>query len=326
MNAMIMNTRIAKSIFDDEGFRNELIAALNVLIDEELLKQDSEISFELIDIYSEALNKIYNGENIDKIFISLQTVEELQDFIKSDKRFTLLKRAAKITLAACAVLALTFTANSVAEEQTGYNFLEKMAQAVKTVFTGNIANGIDETYPTETQTQRETETTTESLEESSENITETTVPAAASTIQVTEQRVQQNGPSAPQTTQKPQTPHITPQNPNLTEVLTPEIPPSESATREPFTRADDDVTAAPVAIKLVGTFDSTFKRNYNVGEEADFTGLTVTAVYDNGTQKNIPVSKCNIYGFSTASPANRIVTVEYEGCSFSYLIRVEEEK
>lgn len=325
MNAMIMNTRIAKSIFDDEGFRNELIAALNVLIDEELLKPDDEISFELIDIYSEALNKIYNGENIDKIFISLQTVEELQDFIKSDKRFTLLKRAAKITLAACAVLALTFTANSVAEEQTGYNFLEKMAQAVKTVFTGNIANSIDETYSTETQ--RETETTTESLEESSENTTETTVPATAPTIQVTEQRVQQSGPSAPQTTQKP---HITPQNPNLSEVLTPEDPPTEpqteTTTREPFTRADDDVTAAPVAIKLVGTFDSAFKRNYKVGEEADFTGLAVTAVYDNGTQKNIPVSKCNIYGFSTASPANRIVTVEYEGCSFSYLIRVEEEK
>lgn len=321
MNAMIMNTKIAKSIFDDEGFRNELIAALNVLIDEELLKQDSEISFELIDIYSEALNKIYNGENIDKIFISLQTVEELQDFIKSDKRFTLLKRAAKITLAACAVLALTFTANSVAEEQTGYNFLEKMAQAVKSVFTGNIINGIEDPYDSEIQTEKKTEKEQENTyKENGEDVTDS--ESDAPVVPVTEPSSQSSF-LVPPVTPKPQ-------NPNLTEVLTPEDPPTkpktETTTREPFTRADDDVTAAPVAIKLVGTFDSAFKRNYKVGEEADFTGLTVTAVYDNGTQKNIPVSKCNIYGFSTASPANRIVTVEYEGCSFSYLIRVEEEK
>ena len=338
MNALIINKRIAANIFNDEGFRSELILALNELIDAELSKQDSEISFELIDIYSEALNKIYNGEDIDKIFLQLQTVEEMSDFINSDKRFTLLKRAAKITLAACAVLALTLTANSVAEEKTGYNFLEKMAQAVKTVFTGSIINDIDVTYPTETQTKAEAEKVTEPSAEISENTTETEVskPPAA----VTEQSSQSTS-HPPQTTQAPSvtaqtpgttapSPQIKPQNPNLSEVLSPETPPTEppteTTTREPFTRVDEDKTAAPVVIKLVGTYGSGFKRNYTVGEEADFTGLTVTAVYDNGTEKTIPISECKIYGFSTDTPANRIVTVEYEGCSFSYLIRVEEEK
>lgn len=337
MNALIMNKRIAANIFNDEGFRNELILALNELIDAELSKQDSEISFELIDIYSEALNKIYNGEDIDKIFRSLQTVEEMSDFINSDKRFTLLKRAAKITLAACAVLAVTLTANSVAEKTTGYNFLEKMAQAVKTVFTGSIINDIDVTYPTETQTKAEAEKVTEPSTEISETTTE------AETYVPTAKVPEQSSQSSSQPSQNTQTPSVTaqapsttqgsqikPQNPNLSEVLSPETPstepPTETTTREPFTRVDEDKTAAPVVIKLVGTYGSGFKRNYTVGEEADFTGLTVTAVYDNGTEKNIPLSECKIYGFSTATPANRIVTVEYEGCSFSYLIRVEEEK
>lgn len=341
MNAIIMNKRIAANIFDDEGFRGELILALNELIDEELSKQDSEISFELIDIYSEALNQIYNGEDIDKIFLKLQTVEEMNDFINSDKRFTLLKRAAKITLAACAVLAVTLTANSVAEKTTGYNFLEKMAQAVKTVFTGNIVNAIDvdETYPTETKTPAKTEEVTEPSTEAKS--TETTTEAKEHTppAVVTAEQISQSASQPPQSTKAPnvtaqvpsttaQSPQIKPQNPNLSEVLSPETPPTESTTetttREPFTRADEDVTAAPVVIKLVGAFGSGFKRNYTVGEEADFTGLTVTAVYDNGTEKNIPISECKIYGFSTDTPANRIVTVEYEGCSFSYLIRVEE--
>ena len=101
---------------------------------------------------------------------------------------------------------------------------------------------------------------------------------------------------------------------------------TETTTREPFTRVDEDKTAAPIVIKLTPQYGEGFKRNYKVGENADFSGLTVTAVYDNGTQRQIPLSECNVYGFSTDTAANRIVTVEYEGCSFSYLIRVEEAK
>lgn len=322
MNAITVNKKIAENIFDDEKFKIELIEALNALIDAELAKSDGEISFELIDLYSEALNKIYNGEDINKIFISLQTVEEMQDFIKSDKRFTLLKRAAKITLAACAVLALTVTANTVAEEATGYNFLEKMAQAVKTVFTGEIADPPDEPHTTEPYSENNTAEYYES--EKQTEIDSTTENVSVSAVSSAEPN-SQNSVSKP--TDKPQ---IKPQNPNLSEVLSPEEPPTqaqtETTTREPFTRVDEDKTAAPIVIKLTPQYGEGFKRNYKVGENADFSGLTVTAVYDNGTQRQIPIGECNVYGFSTDTAANRIVTVEYEGCSFSYLIRVEEEK
>lgn len=325
MNAITVNKKIAENIFDDEKFKIELIEALNALIDAELAKSDEETSFELIDMYSEALNKIYNGEDINKIFISLQTVEELQDFIKSDKRFTLLKRAAKITLAACAVLALTLTANTVAEEATGYNFLEKMAQAVKTVFTGEITDPADKPHSTEPQTESKTEKPPES--ESQINEESTTAENVYSQAVPPSEPNSQNSVSASKPTDKPQ---IKPQNPNLSEVLSPEEPPTESqtetTTREPFTRPDEDKTAAPIVIKLTPQYGEGFKRNYKVGENADFSGLTVTAVYDNGTQRQIPISECNVYGFSTDTAANRIVTVEYDGCSFSYLIRVEEAK
>ena len=322
MNTITLNKKIAENIFDDEKFKIELIEALNALIDAELAKSDEEISFELIDMYSEALNKIYDGDDIDKIFMSLQTVEEMQDFIKSDKRFTLLARAAKITLAACAVLALTVTANTVAEEATGYNFLEKMAQAVKTVFTGEIADPPDAPHTTEPYSENNTAEYYES--EKQTEIDSTTENVSVSAVSSAEPN-SQNSVSKP--TDKPQ---IKPQNPNLSEVLSPEEPPTQSqtetTTREPFTRVDVDKTAAPIVIKLTPQYGEDFKRNYKVGENADFTGLTVTAVYDNGTQRQIPLGECNVYGFSTDTAANRIVTVEYEGCSFSYLIRVEEAK
>lgn len=324
MNTMTLNKKIAENIFDDEKFKVELTEALNALIDAELAKNDEEISFELIDMYSEALNKIYDGKDINRIFISLQTVEELQDFIKSDKRFTLLARAAKITLAACAVLALTVTANTVAKEATGYNFLEKMAQAVKTVFTGEIADPPDAPHTTEPYSENNTAEYYES--EKQTEIDSTTENVSVSAVSSAEPN-SQNSVSASKPTDKPQ---IKPQNPNLSEVLSPEEPPTqaqtETTTREPFTRPDEDKTAAPVVIKLTPQYGEGFKKNYKVGENADFSGLTVTAVYDNGTQRQIPLGECNVYGFSTDTAANRIVTVEYEGCSFSYLIRVEEAK
>lgn len=328
MNAIVINERIAERVFDDKSFRNELISALNGLIDSELSKSDSEISFELIDIYSEALNKIYEGESIDKIFMSLQTVEEMQDFINSDKRFTLLRRGAKITLAACAVLALTFTANYVTEETTGYNFLEKMAQAVKTVFTGTVQGVSDEPKTTEPITTAVENNEKEEAEKSQTNNEALTTENSSETVSVGNVPVtdKHKAQSSAADSQNVTVPHLKPQNPNLSEVLSPESRPTETetetTTREPFTRQDEDVTAAPVAVKLIGTFDSGFKRSYRVGESADFSGLTVTAVYDSGEEKTVPIESCNIYGFSTETAANRIVTVEYEGCSFSYLIRV----
>ena len=130
------------------------------------------------------------------------------------------------------------------------------------------------------------------------------------------------------TTNKPT--QVTPQNPSLPEVLKPTTPPKTETTTKPqeetFTRVDEDVTSAPVVVKLTGTFDKNFKRDYVVGERADYSGLTVTAKYDNGTTKTIPLSQCRITGFSTSKVQNCIVKVEYEGCSFSFLIRVKDEE
>lgn len=130
------------------------------------------------------------------------------------------------------------------------------------------------------------------------------------------------------TTKKPTT-QVTPQNPSLPGVLFPTFPPKPETTTKPqdetFTRVDEDVTSAPIVVKLTGEFDRNFKRDYVVGEKADFSGLTVKAKYDNGTTKTIPISQCKVSGFSTSSPKNCIVKVEYEGCSFSFLIRVSSE-
>ncbi|MBE6804574.1 MAG: hypothetical protein E7528_06735 [Ruminococcaceae bacterium] len=307
MTQLKFNKQIANEIFNDTTFREELIMALNELIDIELAKQDDEIDFDLIDAYTDALNELYDEKGVSRVFWKLQTVEEFTNSITNNKKWKNLSFALKFTLTACAVMALVISANTVTEKVTGYNVIEQVASVVQEFFTGEneIKNSTTTTTSTETTTEENTtETTTKIFEES------TTVK-----------------PQIQEGTTKTQL-QITPQNPNLSQVLNPTTPPTEttteSTTAEAFTRVDEDVTAAPIVVKLTGEFAENFKKDYLVGETADFSGLTITAKYDNGDTKPVSINECNIYGFSTESPANRIVTVEYEGCSFSYLIRVKE--
>lgn len=305
MTQLVFNKQIANEIFNDNSFREELIMALNELIDIELAKPDYEIDFELIDVYTEALNELYDEKGIVRVFWKLQTVEEFTNSIMGNKKWNRISLGMKITLTACAVFALLLSANTVTEKITGYNVLEQVANTVQQLFTGETIEHTTTTTTTESTTE---ETTGESIVGAEESTTEVSTELKKET---TETQVV-----------------ITPQNPSLIEVLSPTTPPTETTTEtttaQAFTRVDEEVTAAPIVIKLSGEFTDSFKRDYIVGENADFSGLTITAQYDNGDKKTISINECNVYGFSTESPANRIVTIEYEGCSFSYLIRVKE--
>ena len=266
MTQLVFNKRIANEIFNDNSFREELITALNELIDIELSRSDDEIDFDLIDAYTDALNELYDEKGIVRVFWKLQTVEEFTKAVTGNKKWKKISLGMKITLTACALIALMISANTVTEKITGYDVLEQVANAVQQLFTGETVTN-NSTTTTEPQTEDIAETTTQSV-------------AAESSTEVT--------------------------------------------TAEPFTRVDEEATAAPIVIKLSGEMSENFKRDYIVGEDADFSGLTITAQYDNGEIKQISIDECNVYGFSTETPANRIVTVEYEDCSFSFLIRVKE--
>ncbi len=344
MTQLMFNKQIANEIFNDASFRTELIVALNELIDIELSKSDDEIDFEIIDAYTDALNELYDEKSVARVFWKLQTVEEFTNSITNNRKWKNLSSAMKITLTACAVMAFVISANTVTEKVTGYNVIEKVASAVQEIFTGETGSKKFTTTTTATTTEHSTEEQTTEMvtETSTENkktettrensvqnqMTETTTKKA--TTETTAERVEESATTEPEkqeSTTKPQL-QITPQNPNLSEVLKPTTPATETTTEtttaEPFTRVDEEVTATPIVIKLTGEFTEDFKKDYIVGETVDFSGLTITAKYDNGDTKTISINECNIYGFSTESPANRIVTIEYESCSFSYLIRVKE--
>lgn len=316
MEKIIFNKKIAENIWNDRALRDELADVLNLLMDAELEKDDCEMDFDLLDAYAEALNELYDEEDLVKVVWKLQTVEEFMDTVRNDRKYKIISRSLKAVLAACAALMLLFAANTVTEKTTGVDVIGEVANAMKNILTGESqVNDASEAYEDGLLTMYEIPTqdgTTASAETETSDVSENPTPAKAH-ANSGEQDVQ---------------PGISPQNPDLALVLSPEEMPTDAqgttTTRPPFTRVNEDETAAPVVIKLTGAYGSDFKRDYLVGESADFSGLTVTAQYDNGTEKEIPIGACGVHGFSTDSAAIRIVTVEYEGCSFSFLIKVRE--
>lgn len=79
---------------------------------------------------------------------------------------------------------------------------------------------------------------------------------------------------------------------------------------------------------IYGTFTDGFSFKTDSFDNMDFSGITVTAVYSDGSEKNIPISECEITVEKNFMDLENkaIVTVAYEECSFSFVMTKEEQQ
>lgn len=79
---------------------------------------------------------------------------------------------------------------------------------------------------------------------------------------------------------------------------------------------------------IYGTFPDGFSFKTESFDNMDFSGITVTAVYSDGSEKNIPISECEITVEKNFMDLENkaMVTVAYEECSFSFIMTKEEQQ
>lgn len=79
---------------------------------------------------------------------------------------------------------------------------------------------------------------------------------------------------------------------------------------------------------IYGTFPDGFSFKTESFDNMDFSGITVTAVYSDGSEKNIPISECEITVEKNFMDLENkaMVTVTYEECSFSFIMTKEEQQ
>lgn len=64
------------------------------------------------------------------------------------------------------------------------------------------------------------------------------------------------------------------------------------------------------------------KTTYNVGEQADYAGLVVTATYSDGSTEAIALASLTISGFSSSEAGTKTITVTYQGKTATFTVTV----
>lgn len=86
-------------------------------------------------------------------------------------------------------------------------------------------------------------------------------------------------------------------------------------------------TTSVILNSIYGTFPDGFSFTTDSFDSMDFSGITVTAVYSDGSEKNIPISECEITVEKNFMDLENkaMVTVTYKECSFSFIMTKEEQ-
>ena len=309
MACISINTRVLNNLNSDN-----ISAALNEIIENELSKDVSRMNTALIDDCVNALIELEKEEN--SRFNALVPLLNSNEFLKaiSPKQNTWknLNVFARAALIAAILAASAMTASAAYKSATGGDLFVDIGAAIHSTLEDlNIIKPADNSenkaliindYDEPTSTAEE-ETTTAPAEPSQvEYIPEETTAKHRYIDQLGDDE------EGEETTKKPaRSPENTTENASIVE---PEYPPQKAY-----------VTA------LEAKYNN-FKTDYIYGEELSYEGLTLTAVYSDGSKKEIPLSDCDYTkSVNMNATADYTLRVIYENCviKIDITVRPDEE-
>lgn len=116
-----VNQKSITAVFNDDKVNNELLITFNAIIDEELEKENPD--FDIIDECAEAINEIYNEQNIVPAIKLMLTKKQVMKYCKHKAHGN---NTMKTIVAACMVM--------IIGGATAYNTSPAFAQNVKSFF------------------------------------------------------------------------------------------------------------------------------------------------------------------------------------------------
>lgn len=351
MEGLKLNQSILRQILSDRESICELREFLNFIIDEELSKDDN-ADCDLIDECINALEELDFENTFDRPHLTAILSEE--KFIKKiQMKSSLQKDRYKKLAVICASLVLLIAAGSVKTE-TGQTVAKKITNKIAAVFNieshdkQNGENTTDDSAPT-TTSAAPTETETESETDSAPR-EEPTTQKLKSSVSLEKIRgvLSKNAKTEYKLGEELDLSGV-----QIFAVYSngseKQIPLDECSVTVPKNFAKDagryqitvsyqgksfsyNVTVyAEKESVILNSIYGTFPDGYNFKTESfdnlDFSGMTVTAVYSDGSEKNIPLSECEITVEKNFMELENkaLVTVSYEERAFSFVLTKEEQ-
>lgn len=321
-----VDSRILNNLRNDD-----IIVSLNEIIDRELAKDLDKMNTQLVDACVDALVEL-EKEKDDKFnaLIPLMSSEKfLKEITKEKKGFKSLNIFARATIIAAVVASGTFTANAAVEQITGVNMLQSFGEAVHE----QLENwGIIKTNSGITQFEGEDddgeEPTTEMTTAPTTTEPTTVVSTQPAKPESTTKKgiIQFEGEDDDETT-KPTNPQETtdPTKPSHQEPETTTKKPPVPTTVEPVTVPDDEPTPQVYLVGVKAEYDN-FKTDYVYGEDLTYEGLTLTKVFSDGKEENLPLELCYYTtGLDMNKTADYTLTILYQNCKIEIPITVRPD-
>lgn len=358
MEVLKLNQSILRQILNDREATDELREFLNCIIDEELSKDDN-ADCDLIDECINALEELDFEDSFERPHLTAILSEE--KFIKKiQMKSSLQKDRYKKLAVICASLLILIAAGSVKTE-SGQTVVKSITNKIASVFniesidpkTEDSTSSEPESKPTvaepitETPSEPTTETTTEIPTTHQE---EPTTQKPKITVSLEKIRGVLS--------KKAKTEYKLGEELDLSGVQIfavysngseKQIPLDECNVTVPKNFSKDagrykitvsyqgKVFSYNVAVYaekesvILNSIYGTFPDGYNFKTESfdnlDFSGMTVTAVYSDGSEKDIPLSECEITVEKNFMELENkaLVTVSYEERAFSFVLTKEEQ-
>ncbi|MDO4154472.1 MAG: bacterial Ig-like domain-containing protein [Clostridia bacterium] len=356
MKTLTIHKDVVYALFDDDTFRNEMTEFLNRVIDAELKKGDA-MDCDLIDACAEVLLELQTetAESAQTAFVLLSD----ENFCKQIQKHSLLRKKRQRILAVSAAAALLLlTVGSVYSRQTtGETLTKRMEQKIAAWFeserveTPELPTAAEETTDAPTTPTTAPETTTEAETEPA-TVKSVAATAPAQPQETLPTRIYGVFPDDLKTEYQVGE-ALDMRGVRVIAVETDgterELPLSDCqvTTERGFSRDPGRYTVTVfyrglsfsysvtvVAQKdtvilnsIYGTFPEGFSFTVTSFDDLDLNGLTVTAVYSDGSEREIPLSDCEI----TVEPNfmelenKALVTVNYEDRTFSFILTKEAE-
>ena len=155
------------------------------------------------------------------------------------------------------------------------------------------------------------------------------VPSAVTPSETTSEPTSSEIPSAASSS-VPETPssvssHHTEEPSAVSSVASQEPSAASSDVSEPSTVSSQEPSEPEGTVSFLSLSTLPQKMTYALNESLSTEGLTVTAVYEDGTQWDVPLSLCTIEGFDSRSVGRRTITVAYGGQKAAFAVTVEEK-
>lgn len=353
MERLKLNSSIISQVLNDSEAIDEMREFLNGVIDAELSKNDN-ADCDLIDECINALEELDFEDASDAPHLTALLSEE--KFLKRiQKKSTLQTGRYKKLIAICASAVILFAASSVKTE-SGQTIGKTISNKIASFFSIEDRGEIKEesTVPAETETTAEPQTSETTTQEQEETTTQKTEKKATRSVAkpVTLQKIQGVFSKNVKTEYK------------LGEELDlngvqvfavysdgneKQIPLDECTVTVPKNFSKDvgrykitisydgksfsyDVAVyaekeSVVLNSIYGTFSGGYDFKTDSFDNPDFSVMTVTAVYSDGSEKNIPLEDCEITVEKNFMELENkaLVTVTYEERSFSFVLTKEEQ-